>query len=115
MPVTLIFEKSDLQGLFGNDLFQRPRLTTWILDLPGWRFVCRVPGEPLLADLQELFQPAAIEASGDTLAAAQRGYAVLTPQALQDYADLNLLPKFTGVSEVVPENRTAVLGGIRPI
>ena len=82
------FEQPVLQHLFGQGFFQRAGLGTEPLHLMAGRLARRVAGKALLAGLQKLLRPAVIQALGDTLAAAQLSYALLTAQAFEHDADL---------------------------
>ncbi|AWV14975.1 hypothetical protein A3862_05180 [Methylobacterium sp. XJLW] len=71
----------------GHDLLQRACLAAQVLDLVGGRGPSRVTGQPLLASFQELLGPSVVHRTGDALAPAQLGNAVLTAQAFQHDAD----------------------------
>jgi hypothetical protein len=90
-PRSCFFEKAVLEGQRGHHLLERQRLGAQVLDLRTGRLPGSVPGQSFLAGLEKSLRPAAIQALGDPLAAAQLCNAVLTTKAGQDDAGSRVL------------------------
>ena len=88
IPEHAFFEKAQLQGLFGHDLFKSRGFPTQVLYLVRRCRTCCVPSQALLPSFKELLGPAVIQALGNTFAAAQLRDAVLPLQAVQHNPDL---------------------------
>jgi hypothetical protein len=77
-------------GEVGNHLLERCRLGAVFLYLRRRGLSRSKPCQPLLARLEELVQPAAVQAFGYSLAPTERGNARISAQAGKDNADLLL-------------------------
>src|SRR6202035_5454184 len=60
-PPSRFFEQTVFQGQIGDNLLERGRLTSQVLDLVRSCGTSRVTGQALLASLQEVLRPAIVQ------------------------------------------------------